>query len=87
MILTGFFVVPRGAFTLGVVIDGNGRSAREAGNDGFRIASGRTGGCRGEAGEASGDDTRGRVVLTASDMIDSESIGCDWYKEVMRSEE
>jgi hypothetical protein len=78
MILTGFLVVPRGAFTPEVVIDGNGRSGREAGNNGFRIANGQAGGCRGKVGEASGDDTRGRVVLSASDMIDSidpEGIG------------
>jgi len=82
MILTGFLVVPRGALTLGVVIDENGRSGREAGNDGFRIASGRDSGCReGEVEEASGDDTRGRVVTDMIDSIDPERIGRGRYKE------
>jgi hypothetical protein len=64
-------VVPRVvAFTPEVVTDGNGRSGREVGNDGFRIAGGQAG-CRdGEVGEASGDDTRGRDVLTTRDIVD-----------------
>jgi hypothetical protein len=70
MILTGFLMVPRVLFALEDISDGNGRSDREVGNDGFLIAGARAG-CRGEAGEASGDDTRGRVVLTASDIVDS----------------
>ena len=71
MILTGFLVVPRVLFALEDITDGNGRSDREVGNDGFRIAGAR-GGCRdGAVGEASGDDTRGRVVLTVSDIFDS----------------
>jgi hypothetical protein len=70
MILTGFFMVPRVLFALEVISDGNGRSDREVGNDGFRIAGARAG-CRdGVVGEASGDDTRGRVVLTASGIVD-----------------
>jgi len=68
--LTGFLVAPRVPLTPMVEIDGNGRRGRDAGNDGFRMASGRAG-CRvGDVGEARGDETRGRLVLTASDMAD-----------------
>ncbi|KAI9512348.1 hypothetical protein F5148DRAFT_1146215 [Russula earlei] len=69
IILMGFLVGPRVPFATAFVIDGNGRRGREAGNDGFRVGRGRGGVCRdGEVGEASGDETRGRVVLTTSDM-------------------
>jgi hypothetical protein len=90
MILMGFLVAPRVPFKLEVVTDGNGRSGREIGNDGFRTASGQAG-CRdGDVGEASGDDTRGRLVLIASDMVDligPERIGRDRYKRVIWAEE
>jgi hypothetical protein len=69
MILTGFLVAPRDAVL--VVIEGNGRRGREAGNDGFRIGRGRADCREGEVGEASGDETRGRLVLIASDIIES----------------
>jgi hypothetical protein len=80
MILTGFLVVPRVAFTPEVVTDGNGRSGREVGKDGFRMADGRAGDRDGEV-EASGEDTRGRDVLTTTDIVDligSERIRRDW---------
>jgi len=69
MILTGFLVAPRDAAL--VVIEGNGRRGREAGNDGFRMGRGRADCREGEVGEASGDETRGRLVLIASDIVDS----------------
>jgi hypothetical protein len=77
MILTGFLVAPRVPFTTtAVAIEGNGRRGREAGNDGFRIGRGRAD-CRdGEVGEASGDETRGRLVLIASDMGVLVGYGC-----------
>ncbi len=62
----GFFVVVR---VPAVVIDGNGRSGREAGNNGFRIDNGREDCVRvGEVGEARGDEMSGRVVLIEMDM-------------------
>lgn len=69
--MTGFLVAPRAPFTVAVMIDGNGRSGREAGNNGFLMDRGRDGCREGEIGEASGDETRGRFVLIASDMTDS----------------
>ena len=77
MILTGFLVAPRVPFTTAaVVIEGNGRRGRDAGNDGFRMGRGRAD-CRdGEVGEASGDETRGRFVLIASDMGVLVGYGC-----------
>jgi hypothetical protein len=37
--------------------------------------------CReGEVGEASGDETRGRLVVIASDMTDSVGFGVNRYK-------
>ena len=72
MIFTGFLVAPREPFTMAVVvIEGNGRRGREAGNDGFRIGRERADCREGEVGDASGDDTRGRLVLITSDMADS----------------
>ena len=59
-----------------VMIDGNGRRGRDAGNDGFLMDRGRDGCREGESGEASGDETRGRFVLIASDM--SELVGSRW---------
>jgi hypothetical protein len=48
---------------------------REAGNNGFRRA-----GCReGDIGDARGDETRGRFVLIANDMI---RVVSDWMVEV-----
>ena len=55
-------------FTPAVAIDGNGRSGREAGNNGFRMVMGWAGCREGDNGDARGDETRGRFVLTASDM-------------------
>jgi hypothetical protein len=72
MIFTGFLVAPRAPFIIaGVVIEGNGRRGREAGNDGFRMGRGRADCREGEVGRASGDETRGRLVLIASDMAGS----------------
>ena len=65
--------------TAAVVIEGNGRRGREAGNAGFRMGRVR-GVCReGEVGEASGDETRGRLVLIASDMMVSAGFGMNRY--------
>jgi len=64
--LIGFLVFPRAPFTPAFAIDGKGRRAREAGNIGFRMVMGRAA-CR--EGDARGDETRGRFVLIASDMI------------------
>jgi hypothetical protein len=93
MILTGFLVAPRVPFTTAAaVIEGNGRRGREAGNDGFRMGRGRAD-CRdGEVGEASGDETRGRFVLIASDMGILVGYGCgmnrnDRYESAVRPEE
>ncbi|SRR6266851_8833 len=93
MILMGFLVAPRVPFTTAAaVIEGNGRRGREAGNDGFRMGRGRAD-CRdGEIGEASGDETRGRVVLIASDMGVLVGYGCgmnryDRYERAVRPEE
>lgn len=61
---------PRVPFTA-VVINGNGRRGREVGNDGFRMGRGRADCQEGEVGVASGDETRGRLVLTTNDMSDS----------------
>jgi hypothetical protein len=66
--LTGFLVAPRGPFAPAFMSDGNGRSGREAGNNGFRMDGGRAGCREGEVGEARGDETRGRVVLIVSDI-------------------
>ena len=75
--MTGFLVAPRVLpFTVAVMIDGNGRRGRDAGNDGFLMDRGRDGCREGESGEASGDETRGRFVLIASDM--SELVGSRW---------
>ena len=66
--------------TTAVVIEGNGRRGREAGNDGFRMGRVRAVCLEGEVGEASGDETRGRLVLIASDMTVSAGFGmnrCD----------
>jgi hypothetical protein len=65
--LIGFLVFPRAPFTPAFTIDGKGRRAREAGNIEFRMVMGRAG-CR-EGDDARGDETRGRFVLIASDMI------------------
>ncbi len=63
--MIGFFIAVR---VPEVITDGNGRSGRDAGNNGFRIDSGRED-CRvGEVGEARGDETSGRVVFTERDM-------------------
>lgn len=68
--MTGFLVAPRELpFTVAVMIDGNGRSGRDAGNNGFLMDRERDGCREGEIGEASGDETRGRCVLTASDIV------------------
>lgn len=56
--------------TAAVVIEGNGRRGREAGNNGFRMGRVRVVGLEGDVAEASGDETRGRLVLIASDMTD-----------------
>lgn len=50
------------------ISDGNGRSGRDAGNNGFRIDDGREDGRVGEVGEARGDETSGRVLLSEMDM-------------------
>lgn len=73
--MTGFlFVFPRVPFTPALPIEGKGRSGREAGNNEFRMAIGRGGACReGAIEDARGDETRGRFVLMASDMI---WVGC-----------
>ena len=63
-------------FTLPVMIDGNGRRGREAGNNGFLMDKGRAGCREGEIGDARGDETRGRFVLIANDM--SDSVGSGW---------
>lgn len=65
----GFFVAVRvPAASPAVINDGNGRSGREAGNNGFRIDGGREDVRVGEVGEARGDETSGRVVLIERDM-------------------
>lgn len=67
--MIGFFVAVRvPAVRPEVITDGNGRSGREAGNNGFRIDSGLEDGRVGEFGEARGDETSGRVVLSERDM-------------------
>jgi hypothetical protein len=61
--------------TTAFVMEGNGRRGREAGNDGFRMGRVRAVCLEGEVGEeASGDETRGRLVLIASDMMDSSGL-------------
>lgn len=76
MIFTGFLVAPRVPFTTAaVVIEGNGRRGREAGNDDFRMGRVRAACREGEVGEASGDETSGRLVVIASDMTDSVGFG------------
>ena len=62
--MVGFFVGMRAP----VITDGNGRSGRDAGNNGFRIDGGREGDRVGEVGDARGDETSGRVVLSEMDM-------------------
>jgi hypothetical protein len=90
IIFTGFFVAPRGLFTAAAVeIVGNGRRGREVGNDGFRMGRERADGRVGEVGEASGDETRGRLVLSASDMVGCDSAlfrneGTDGERQVRR---
>jgi len=80
--LMGFLVAPRLLFMALVMIDGNGRRGREAGNDGFRMGRVREACPEGEVGEASGDETSGRFVLIASDMADS--VGSEWTGTRMR---
>lgn len=67
--MTSFLVLPRVPFTPAVAIDGKGRRGREAGNNGFRMVIGRTGCREGDIEDARGDETRGRFVLIANDMI------------------
>ena len=50
MIFTGFLAAPREPFIAVVVIEGNGRRGREAGNDGFRMGRGRADCREGEVG-------------------------------------
>lgn len=74
--MTGFLVVvPRVPFTPAAAIDGNGRSGREAGNNEFRMVKGRADCREGDIEDARGDETRGRFVLIASDMI---RVGSEW---------
>ena len=82
MIFTGFLVAPRVPFTTAaVVIEGNGRRGREAGNDDFRMGRVRAACREGEVGEASGDETRGRLVFIASDMT-----GFGWFRSEQERE-
>jgi hypothetical protein len=57
-----------------VITDGNGRSGRDAGNNGFRIDGGREGDRVGEVGDARGDETSGRDVLSEMDMVAERSV-------------
>ena len=47
-----------------VINDGNGRSGRDAGNNGFRTDGRREDGRVGEVGEVRSDETSGRVELS-----------------------
>lgn len=75
MILIGFFVVMRVPV---VINDGNGRSGRDAGNNGFRTDGGREDGRVGEVGEARGDETSGRVELSEMDMSSNGMVRRRW---------
>ena len=67
--MIGFLLLPRVPFTPAVAIDGKGRSGREAGNNEFRMVIEWVGCREGDNGDARGDETRGRFVLIANDMI------------------
>jgi hypothetical protein len=61
-----------------VINDGNGRSGRDAGNNGFRTVGGREDGRVDEVGEARGDETSGRVVLSEMDMSLNGMVRRQW---------
>jgi hypothetical protein len=65
--------------TTAVVSEENGRRGREAGNNGFRMGRVRLVGLEGEVGGASGDETRGRLVLI---MTDSAVFGANRKRQV-----
>ena len=67
--MIGFLVLPRVPFTPAVAIDGKGRRGREAGNNEFRMVIGWAVCREGDIGDARGDETGGRFVLIANDMI------------------